>query len=44
MVFGVLSPQVNGVGDVLAVFDNQIHDGVLFQVLQLLNKISEQKQ
>lgn len=38
MIFGVLSPKVNGMSNVLAVFVNEILNGSLFQVLQLMKK------
>jgi len=43
MVFVVITPKVNGMGNKLAMFANEILYGGLLQVLQLLTKISEQK-
>jgi len=36
IVFGVFTPNVDRIGNVLAVFVNQILDGALFYVLQLM--------
>jgi len=38
MIFGVLTPKVNGMDHELAMFVNEILDGGLLQVLQLMKK------
>jgi len=43
MVFVVLTPKVNGMGNKFAMFANKILYGGLLQVLQLLTAINEQK-
>ena len=38
MIFGILTPKVNGMDNEFAMFVNEILDGGLFQALQLMKK------